>query len=82
METLTNQLYDAALEIVQEIESMGGMAAAVESGMPKLRIEESAAKKQARIDTGAGMNPIAYVGDYSLKIYYGMVLSMLSRFNS
>jgi methylmalonyl-CoA mutase len=39
------------LEIVREIEELGGMAKAVESGMPKLRIEEAAAKKQARIDS-------------------------------
>lgn len=37
---------------------MGGMAKAVESGMPKLRIEESAARKQARIDSGAGICPL------------------------
>lgn len=44
--------YDEALAIINEIEELGGMAKAVESGMPKLRIEESAAKKQARIDSG------------------------------
>lgn len=52
MESLTNEVYDGALEIIREIEEAGGMAKAVESGMPKLRIEEAAAKKQARIDSG------------------------------
>lgn len=54
MESMTNDMYDAAKKIVDEVESMGGMAKAVASGMPKLRIEESAAKKQARIDSGQG----------------------------
>ena len=44
--------YNGALEIIREVEELGGMAKAVESGMPKLRIEEAAAKKQARIDSG------------------------------
>ncbi|KAJ3179738.1 hypothetical protein HDU85_004737 [Gaertneriomyces sp. JEL0708] len=52
MESLTNDLYEAAYKIIQETEEMGGMAKAVGSGMPKLRIEESAAKRQARIDSG------------------------------
>jgi len=39
------------MEVINEVESLGGMAKAIESGMPKLRIEESAARKQARIDT-------------------------------
>eukprot|EP00466_Bigelowiella_natans_P016367 jgi/Bigna1/45247/e_gw1.116.3.1 len=52
METLTDDLVSKALEIIEEVETMGGMAKAVASGMPKLRIEEAAAKKQARIDTG------------------------------
>lgn len=65
MESLTDELYDAALEIIEEIEDMGGMAKAVESGMPKLRIEESAAKKQARIDSGAEV--IVGVNKYRLE---------------
>ncbi|KAJ3157624.1 hypothetical protein HK101_001406 [Irineochytrium annulatum] len=52
MESMTNNLYDAAMKIVGEVEAMGGMSKAVASGMPKLRIEESAAKRQARIDSG------------------------------
>jgi hypothetical protein len=54
MESMTNQMYDAARAIVDEVESLGGMAKAVDSGMPKLRIEESAAKRQARIDSNQG----------------------------
>ena len=54
MESLTNELYNIAKEIIEEVESMGGMAKAVASGMPKLRIEEAAAKRQARIDSGQG----------------------------
>ncbi|CAG8455472.1 11467_t:CDS:10 [Ambispora leptoticha] len=52
MENLTNDLYDHAKAIVEEVEELGGMAKAVASGMPKLRIEESAARRQARIDSG------------------------------
>jgi methylmalonyl-CoA mutase len=60
MESLTNDLIKQAKEIINEVESMGGMTKAIISGMPKLRIEESAARKQARIDSGqdiiVGMN--------------------------
>ena len=52
MESLTNELYDSALEIINEIEEMGGMAKALGTGMPKYRIEESAATRQAKIDLG------------------------------
>ena len=54
IESLTDDLYDRAMSIIDEIEEIGGMAKAVESGMTKLRIEEAAAKKQARIDSNAG----------------------------
>lgn len=53
MESLTNDIYDEALKLINEVEEMGGMAKAVASGMPKLKIEECAAKRQARIDSGA-----------------------------
>jgi methylmalonyl-CoA mutase len=53
METLTQQLADEALKIINEVEEMGGMTKAIVSGMPKLRIEESAARRQAKIDSGA-----------------------------
>ncbi|MEO8078976.1 MAG: methylmalonyl-CoA mutase family protein, partial [Caldimonas sp.] len=52
METLTQQMADAAWKIIEEVESMGGMTRAVQSGWAKLRIEASAAEKQARIDSG------------------------------
>ena len=51
METLTNDLVRAAMEIIEEVENLGGMTKAIESGMAKLRIEEAATKKQARVDT-------------------------------
>jgi len=51
IETLTQDLYDSAVKVVQEVEELGGMAKAIASGMPKMRIEESAARKQARIDS-------------------------------
>lgn len=52
VEYLTNELVQKAWKIIEEIEEMGGMAKAIESGIPKLKIEEAAAKKQARIDGG------------------------------
>jgi len=53
MERLTDDLILEAGKIIDEVEQLGGMTKAINSGMPKLRIEESAAKKQARIDSGA-----------------------------
>jgi methylmalonyl-CoA mutase len=52
VESLTNALADRAWEIITEVEELGGMTRAVASGMPKLRIEEAAAKRQARVDRG------------------------------
>jgi methylmalonyl-CoA mutase len=52
METLTQQMADKAREIIEEVDAMGGMTRAVESGWAKLKIEASAAEKQARIDSG------------------------------
>ena len=52
METLTQQLADAAWAIIEEVDAMGGMTKAVDSGWAKLKIEASAAEKQARIDSG------------------------------
>jgi methylmalonyl-CoA mutase len=48
---LTNELVHKGWALIQEIESMGGMAKAIETGLPKLRIEEAAARTQARIDS-------------------------------
>ncbi len=52
VERLTADLADRARSIITEVESLGGMTAAINSGMPKLRIEEAAARKQARVDRG------------------------------
>ncbi|MEX2255299.1 MAG: methylmalonyl-CoA mutase [Acidimicrobiia bacterium] len=52
IEALTSSLAAHAWELIQEVEALGGMTRAVESGMPKLRIEESAARRQARVDRG------------------------------
>ena len=52
VEALTHALASHAWELIQEVEDLGGMTKAVESGMPKLKIEEAAARKQARIDRG------------------------------
>lgn len=52
VESLTNEIARSGWEHIQEIESLGGMAKAIETGIPKMRIEEAAARKQARIDTG------------------------------
>lgn len=52
VESLTNELAHKAWAHIQEVEKLGGMAKAIETGIPKLRIEEAAARKQARIDSG------------------------------
>ncbi len=64
VESLTNSLIEEAQQILDEIEELGGMTKAIESGMPKLRIEESAAKKQAAIDSGRDV--IVGVNKYKL----------------
>ncbi|MDQ0269370.1 methylmalonyl-CoA mutase [Cytobacillus purgationiresistens] len=52
VETLTNQLVERAWEHIEEIEELGGMAKAIETGLPKMKIEEAAARRQAQIDSG------------------------------
>jgi len=52
VESLTDQLIKRAWEHIEEIESLGGMAKAIETGLPKMRIEEAAARRQAQIDSG------------------------------
>ncbi len=52
VEARTAKLIDEAWKLIEEVEALGGMAAAIETGLPKLRIEEAAARKQARIDSG------------------------------
>ncbi len=64
VETLTNELVEKAWAHIQEIEKLGGMAKAIETGLPKMRIEEAAARTQARID--AGTQSIIGVNKYRL----------------
>ncbi len=52
MERLTESVYVAAQELIAEVEELGGMTRAIQAGMPKLRIEEAAARRQARVDSG------------------------------
>lgn len=52
VEYLTKEIAEKAWTLIEEVEALGGMAKAIENGLPKLRIEEAAAKKQARIDSG------------------------------
>jgi methylmalonyl-CoA mutase len=72
LEVLTQELYDKAWELILEIENMGGMSKAIESGVPKLRIEATAAKKQARIDSGeeviVGVNKFITDEEYDFDI--------------
>lgn len=62
IESLTAQLAEKALNLIEEIESLGGMTKAIESGIPKMRIEQAAAAKQARIDSG--MDIIVGINNY------------------
>jgi methylmalonyl-CoA mutase len=52
VDKMTNEIAEKAWKLIMEVEEMGGMTAAIEAGLPKLRIEEAAARKQARIDSG------------------------------
>jgi methylmalonyl-CoA mutase len=52
VEYLTNELAEKAWQLIEEVEELGGMTKAIETGLPKMRIEEAAARKQARIDAG------------------------------
>ncbi len=65
VESLTKEIADKAWEHIQEIEKLGGMAAAIETGIPKMRIEEAAARTQARIDSGE--QKIIGVNEYRLE---------------
>ena len=65
IEALTGGIIREARKIIREVEAMGGMAKAIETGMPKMRIEESAAKKQARIDQG--LDVIVGVNKYKIE---------------
>ena len=65
VESLTNEIAHKAWELIQEVEELGGMTKAIEEGIPKLRIEEAAARKQARIDSGQDI--IVGVNKYRLE---------------
>ena len=65
VEALTHEIAQKAWELIQEVEELGGMAKAIETGVPKMRIEEAAARKQARID--AGLDTIVGVNKYKLE---------------
>ena len=72
MESLTDQMYNESLKVIEEIESMGGMAKAIVQGIPKLKIEECAARKQARIDSGkdviVGVNAFRLQQEEDIKV--------------
>jgi methylmalonyl-CoA mutase len=72
VEYLTDAIIREASKIIDEVEEMGGMAKAIESGMPKLRIEEASARRQARIDLGkdviVGVNKYQIEEDVDLEI--------------
>ena len=65
VESLTRDIYERAWSHIQEVEAMGGMAKAIETGLPKMRIEEAAARKQAKID--AGTETIVGINKYRLE---------------
>lgn len=65
VETLTHDIAEKAWALIQEVEELGGMTKAIEAGIPKLRIEEAAARKQARIDSGQDI--IVGVNKYRLE---------------
>ena len=72
IEKITNDLLKEATKLITEVEELGGMAKAIETGIPKLRIEEAAAKKQARIDSGkdhiVGLNLFPFTEDKEIDI--------------
>jgi methylmalonyl-CoA mutase len=65
VEALTQELYTKAWALIEEVEKLGGMAKAIETGVPKMRIEEAAARTQGRIDSGA--QTIVGVNKYRLE---------------
>ena len=65
IETLTNEIAHQAWERIEEVEKLGGMAKAIETGIPKMRIEEASARKQARIDSGE--EKIIGINEYRLE---------------
>ncbi len=65
VESLTKEIADKAWALIQEVEELGGMAKAIETGLPKMRIEEASARKQARIDSGS--EKIIGINEYRLE---------------
>lgn len=65
VESLTNEIVEKAWKLIEEVEELGGMTKAIETGIPKIRIEEAAARKQARIDSGQDI--IVGVNKYRLE---------------
>ncbi|MFR9602250.1 MAG: methylmalonyl-CoA mutase [Rikenellaceae bacterium] len=65
VESLTNEIAEKAWALIQEVEELGGMAKAIETGLPKMRIEEASARKQARIDSGN--EKIVGINEYRLE---------------
>ena len=65
VESLTNEILKSTWKLIEEVEELGGMTKAIEAGIPKLRIEEAAARKQARIDSGQDV--IVGVNQYRLE---------------
>jgi len=78
VEYLTKSLADRAWGLIQEVESLGGMTKAIETGVPKMRIEEAAARKQARIDSGVE----TIVGINAYKLDHEAPLDVLDIDNS
>jgi len=66
VEKLTHDIAQKAWQLIEEVEELGGMTKAIEAGIPKIRIEEAAARKQARIDSGQDIN--VGVNKYRLKV--------------
>ncbi len=80
VEKLTDQLVDEAWKLIEEVEELGGMAKAIETGVPKMRIEEAAARKQARIDSGKDV--IVGVNKYQVSEEIGEKLEILDVDNA
>ncbi|KQS34185.1 methylmalonyl-CoA mutase [Dyadobacter sp. Leaf189] len=72
VEYLTGELVEKAWQLVEEVEAIGGMTRAIETGLPKMRIEEAAARKQARIDSGkdiiVGVNKFRSTEQHSIEL--------------
>ena len=78
VEKLTHEIANKAWALIEEVEALGGMAKAIETGVPKMRIEEAAARKQARIDSGKDM----IVGVNSFKVNEESTLDILEVDNT